>query len=162
MSTFKQLLIILAVIALGGVLGASLYQSVIEGPNFGANIPDSLEHFRLFMGDNNPGNFFRVVAPAAQVLTFLALVFNWKSPRNRRWWLLASLVLIVGADVITFNIHYPRNALMFTAPMTVPVDLLKKAAAEWLIWNHVRTGMVLAALACTIKALVTTNGREIK
>jgi len=162
MCTIKQFLLILALIALAAVFGASLYQSIIEGPHFAVSVPESLEHFRLFMGDNNPGNFFRLVAPAAQILTFAALVLNWKSLRNRRWWLLAALALIVGADVITFNIHYPRNALMFTAPLTVPVDVLKKAAAEWLLWNHVRTAMVLAAFVCTMKALTTPNDREIQ
>src|SRR5262245_35280708 len=122
MSTIRQFLLILAVIALGALFGASLYQSTIEGPNLGANLPDSVEHFRLFMGQNNPGNFFRVVAPAAQILVFLSLITGWKSPRNRRLWLLASLVIVIGADVITFNIHYPRNALMFTVPLTVPVE----------------------------------------
>jgi len=74
MSTIKQLLLILSIVALGALFGASLYQSLIEGPNFGANVPDSLEHFHVFMGDNNPGNFFRVVAPAAQILVFVSLL----------------------------------------------------------------------------------------
>ena len=44
MSTLKQLAIIFALLALAAVFGASLYQSVIEAPNFNANLPDSLEH----------------------------------------------------------------------------------------------------------------------
>jgi hypothetical protein len=162
MSTIKNILLIAAIVVVGALFGASLYQSVIEGPNFNAGIPESLEHFRLFMGDNNPGNYFRVVAPAAQVLIFLSLILGWRSPKDRRWWLLAALILIIGVDVITFNIHYPRNALMFTAPLNAPVDQLKKAASEWLVWNHVRVVMILTTLLCTIKALTLNGERDIR
>lgn len=131
MSTLKQLGIVFDLLALAAVFGASLYQSVIDAPNFNANLPDSLEHFRQYMSVKNPGDYFRVVAPTAQVLVLFSLIHNWKN--SLRWWLLAALALIVGADVITFTIHYPRNAMMFTAQLTVPVDVLEKAAAEWMI-----------------------------
>ena len=160
MSTLKQLVLVLALLALAAVFGASLYQSTIEAPNFNANIPDSLEHYRQFMSVTNPGNYFRVVAPAAQILVLLSLILNWKS--SLRWWLVAALVLIVSGDVITFTIHYPRNALMFVAPMTVPVDVLKKAAAEWMFWNHVRTALVVSSMVCVLKTLMLKSNREIR
>ena len=159
MSTLKQLAIIFALLALAAVFGASLYQSVIEAPNFNANLPDSLEHYRQFMSVKNPSDYFRVLALAAQILTLLSLILNWKSPL--RWWLFAAFALILSGDVITFTIHYPRNELMFTAPLTVPVDVLKKAAAEWMIWNHVRVALVLGSTLCTLKALLLVNDRKI-
>ena len=159
MSTLKQLLLIFAMLALAAVFGASLYQSVIEAPNFNANLPDSLEHYRQFMSVKNPGDYFRVLAPAAQILTLLSLILNWKSPL--RWWLFSAFAFIVVGDIITFNIHYPRNALMFTAPLTVPVDVLKKAAAEWMFWNHLRVALVFGSTVCTIKALLLVNDRKI-
>jgi len=160
MFTLKQFVLVAGIIALGAVFGAGLYQSTVEAPNFNTGIPESLEHYRLFMSVANPGNYFRIAAPAAQVLVLLSLILNWRNPRSRRWWLLAGLVLIIGADVITFSIHYPRNALLFTAPMSVPVEDLKKAAAEWMMWNHVRVVIVLASLVCVMRALVLNKSRE--
>ncbi len=157
MSTLRELTLIAAVLALAAVFGASLYQSVIDAPNFNSALPGSLEHFRLFMSVANPGDYFRKAAPAAQILVLVSLALAWTTGHSVRWWLLAALFCVVGGDVITFTIHYPRNAIMFTDPLTVPVDVLRKAASEWMFWNHVRTALVLLATVCTIKALLLNN-----
>jgi hypothetical protein len=152
-SRIKNILLIVAIMFVGAVFGGGLYESVVNAPNYNANIPESLEHYRLFMSAANPGNFFRVVAPAAQIVLLISLVLNWKRPPGRRWWLLAAFLMLVAADVITFTIHYPRNALMFTAPMNVAPDVLKQAAAEWIKWNVVRVVFVAISMVCALKAL---------
>ena len=152
-TTLKNILLLGAIVALAAVFGGSLYETSVNAPNFNANIPESLEHYRLFISVKNPGNFFRVVAPAAQILVLISLLLNWKRPVGRRWWLFATAVFIISVDIITFTVHYPRNALMFTAPMTVPVEILQKAAAEWLLWNYARVALVLGAFLSSLWAI---------
>lgn len=153
MAALKEILLGLALAALGTLLGGSLYESVVNAPNMRAGIPDSLEHFRRFMSVTNPGTFFRVVAPLAQLLTLASLVLCWRRPAGRRWWLLAALACVAVADVITFTFHYPRNALLFGDPLRVAPQELERAAAEWAYGNYLRIALVGAALACVVRAL---------
>lgn len=160
MSRVKEILLIIAIISLGALFGGSLYDSVVNAPNFRAGIPESLEHFRRFMSAANPGSFFRAVAPITQISVLISLILGWKQPRNRKWWLLASLILIVAGDIITFTFHYPRNAILFTEPMNVSPEILEKAAAEWMYGNYVRVVLVATAMVCAIKALLLNKRVE--
>jgi len=74
----------------------------------------------------------------------------------------------VGAHILSGAVVDPKalNELIPDwkergAPLTVPVDVLKKAAAEWMIWNHVRVALVLGSTLCTLKALLLVNDRKI-
>ena len=102
----QQIAAVAAIVLLGMLLGSGTYESVVLVPNFGANLPSSLEHLRLFMSVANPGTFFRVVSPATQLALLCAFALSWRAP-SRRWWYLAAFVLAVAGDVITFTYHYP-------------------------------------------------------
>jgi len=142
-----------AVIAVGMLLGASTYESVVMAPNYAAQVPQSLEHIRAFFVSTNPGMLFRILAPATQVLLVLAVLLNWRV-RGARWWLVGALFALALADVITFTVHYPRNELLFIRPLgEVPVARLTEAALEWGRWNHARTGLLAAAAVSSLQGL---------
>jgi uncharacterized membrane protein len=82
--------------------------------------PTSLEHARGFYHATNPGMFFRWLVPATQLFLLLALVVNWKPAPGTRWKLAGALVFLVLTDMITFRFHYPRNDILFVAPLTQP------------------------------------------
>lgn len=150
MNSIRQILGFATLILLGALVGAGCYESVVMAPNYAADIPNSLEHARLFMRVTNPGNFFRVLAPATQLALLLSVVIFWRL-RPSRWWYVAALVLLLSVDVITFTFHYPRNDLLFHAPMTQPVPQLTAAAHEWATGNVFRIGLLLAsAIAASI------------
>src|SRR4029077_5005204 len=90
----------LAVIVIGGVLGANVYTSWVDARNWGANIPSSLTTAREYFAVVNPGSFFRVVAPIAQVLALLALIVCWQVPGA---WIPAAIALgfTIAGDVMT-------------------------------------------------------------
>ncbi len=149
----------LAVIGLGMLLGASAYESVVMAPNFGVRVPESLEHIRGFFVTTNPGTFFRVLAPATQILLVLALVLNWRVQRAR-WLLVGALVALTLADVITFTFHYPRNELLFERPFDqVTPAQLQEAAQQWGPLNHVRVGLLAAAILSALRGLMSA-GKE--
>jgi hypothetical protein len=151
MSKVKEILLVVAIVSLGSLLGGSLYDAIVNAPNFSADIPQSLEAFRRSMVVASPGNFFRLLAPLSEVSLLLSLILGWRNPKGRRWWLLAAFLLILAGDVITFTYHYPRNALLFNDPLHTPVDALKQAAAEWVYGNYVRVALVAAAMVAPSK-----------
>lgn len=157
MKTFREVVLAGAILCLGMLLGAAVFESLVTAPNFASGIPESLERTRQSWSVANPGNFFRIVSPAAQLLTLLSLILNWKRPAGRRWWLLAALLLAVLTDVITFTYHYPRNDLLFSDPMAQPVDVLERAAREWITMNWLRVVLVFLAAS---SALVAYSKRE--
>lgn len=143
---------VLALLCSGSLLGAALYDAVVLAPNLRGG-PQGLEHGRLFMAAATPATLFRVLSPATQLLTLLALGTQWSSPSGR-WPLVAALLALVASDVITFKYHYPRNRLLFTAPLTVAPEELAAAARQWASGNLVRVALVLVAWLGTLTALL--------
>lgn len=157
MSKIKESILCLAVIFISALFGAGLYESIVLAPNFRVGVPQSLEHFRQFMAVANPGNFFRLIAPLTQISILISLILGWKRPVGRRWWLILALILVVAGDVVTFTFHYPRNAILFHAPLHTPPATLEQAAREWAYGNYVRVLLVGAAMVCAIKALLLAS-----
>lgn len=152
MRIVKDLVIGTQIIVLGMLLGAGLYESLVNAPNFAANIPASLEHARMFWSEANPGNFFRIFAPMAQLLALASLIVNWRTPPGRRWWLVGALLAIVVADVVTFTFHYPRNALLLGDPLGTDTAVLRQAAIEWGLGNWARIAVTAIAVVSSIVA----------
>ena len=151
MERLRYILTALALLSVGALFGGSLYDMLVLAPNLHGG-PEGLEHGRLFMSAATPGSFFRVLAPASQVLMLAALVATWRSPQLR-WPLLIALAALIMADVVTFTYHYPRNAIMFTAPLTVEPERLSAAAREWQTANYLRVFLVLIAWLGALRTL---------
>ena len=107
----------IALVASAMLLGAGVYESVVVAPNF-HGAPASLQHARGFYHATNPGMLFRVLSPALQLSLLLALLCNWRPVAATRWRLAAALTFAIVSDVITFAFHYPRNTILFSAPLT--------------------------------------------
>jgi uncharacterized membrane protein len=161
MNTLRDLLLVTATVLTGALLGAGLYDQFVMAPNYGTNIPTSLEHLRQFMSVANPGSLFRVLAPAAQITLLLALILNW-GLRTRRWFILAAFLLVITGDVVTFTYHYPRNAILFTDPMNMPVGVLTKAAVDWSYGNIARCCLILVANILVIFAGMRCHGTDLR
>ncbi len=148
----QEILLILDVIGLGMLLGGGVYESVIINPNCRANIPHSLNHLRSFMSVTSPAYLFRVLSPFTMIILLLTVFICW-DVISIRWWVVTSFALLIVADTITYSIHYPRNRILFVDPLIPDIDLLKKLAHEWQLWNFVRILLMASAvvtLACGI------------
>ena len=152
--------VLIGIVLIGALFGAGLYEAVVMAPNYAFGVPESLEQAKRFMGASNPGNFFRVIAPLTPITLLITLILNWRGPDGRRWWILSALILAVLTDVITFTFHYPRNAVLFTDPMSTRPDLLAATIAEWTYGNYVRVCLLLAGTICAIKAGMSRATRE--
>ncbi len=135
------------------LLGASVYQSVVDAPNYHGGTA-ALEHARGFYHAVNPGVFFRTLAPASQLLLLVAIACNWKPTPITRWRLAGGLALLILADVITFRFHYPRNRILFSAPLTNTSAFYDRVATEWGTGNYVRDGLILITVVLLIVSMI--------
>ena len=146
----RQAVVWMAVIVIGGVLGANVYTSAVDARNWGSNIPASLDTAREYFSVASPGSFFRIASPLAQVLSLLALILCWNVPGAR---LLAGIAVAanVTGDIMTFAYFYPRNDIMFINPMNA--GAAAQAWRGWTTMNHARSAVVLAALLAELGTL---------
>jgi hypothetical protein len=135
------------------LLGTGVYQNVVDAPNY-MGAPTSLEHARGFYHATNPGNFFRGLMPATQLFLLLAIVFNWRSAPGTRWKLVAALACLILTDVITFRFHYPRNDILFVAPLTQPPAYYDRIVTEWAMGNYVRVALILTAVVLVLVSMI--------
>jgi uncharacterized membrane protein len=127
------------------LLGTGLYQNVVDAPNY-MGAPASLEHARGFYHATNPGMFFRAMVPTTQLFLVLALALNWKPSPYAQWRLAGALAALILTDMVTFRFHYPRNEILFIAPLTKPPEYYDRVVTEWAIGNYVRVALILTAV----------------
>jgi len=139
MNNLRVIAICLAATCAAGILFVNLYTSIVDAPNWGRDIPASIEAARNYFVVANPGTFFRLAAPVNQVVTLIALILCWTVDTRVRYYLLAALVLAVATDVFTFGYFYPRNAIMFQNPMDGNTEVIRAAWKGWTLMNWPRS-----------------------
>ena len=148
-----HLLLNLSLLGMALLLGATAYESIVIAPNFERDIPNSMRVARQFFSRTHAGRYFRVLAPATQLLLLASVVASWSLPAVR-WPALMGLAALVLTDAITYTIHFPRLAIMFREPIDQDPDRLNRATREWGRWNWVRLVLVLVAFLATVHAVV--------
>ena len=76
-TTIRRIVVTAAAIIAAGLLFANVYNSIVDAPNWGSNIPTSLEAARGYFTVRDPGDFYRYFSPANQIVTLLALILVW-------------------------------------------------------------------------------------
>lgn len=151
MPTIDWMVTAAALAAVSALLGGSLYDTRVLAPNLQAG-GEGLEHGRLFLSRATPANLFRPLSMLTQILLLAALAFDWEDAPVR-WPLVAALLATLTNDAITFGYHYPRNRLMFTAPLEVPPERLANAARQWRTVNYVRVLLVAVSWLLVLTAV---------
>src|SRR5206468_3846955 len=126
----QWLILSLAATFAAGILFVNIYNSIVDAPNWGRDIPTSLNAAREYFQIANPGRFFRLVSPINQGLTLLALIACWPYGKLPRVICSVALASAILGDVMTFAYFYPRNEIMFTDPMT-NIDAVRNAWSGW-------------------------------
>lgn len=152
----RPILLGLSAATASGLLFVNLYNSIVDAPNWGVDIPKSMVTAREYFRIANPGSFFRIFSPANQVLALVALILCWK---NIRYIAIASLAAAILLDVMTFGYFYPRNDIMFLDAMDE--SAVRIAWQEWSSMNWLRSGLcaVNATLAFSLLILSSTTKR---
>ena len=153
MKRIQILILILAATVASGLLFVNIYTSMVDAPNWGRDVPASLVAAREYFSVKNPGNFFRVFSPLNQLLALAALVVSWWAPKGTFSICLAALILAVAVDVFTFAYFYPRNEIMFVAPIE-NIDAIRTALTGWQNMNWIRSGMIAVIVVLDYLAMM--------
>jgi len=149
----RLVVVAIALVLSAMLLGTGVYQNVVDAPNY-MGAPTSLEHARGFYHATNPGMFFRWLVPATQLFLVLALVFNWRPAPDTRWRLGGALGFLVLTDMITFRFHYPRNDILFVAPLTKSPEYYDHVVTEWAMGNYVRVALILITVVLVMVSII--------
>jgi len=137
-----QILVLIVAATVGcGLLFVNIYTSVVDAPNWSRDLPASIAVAREYFSVKNPGTFFRVLSPINQVLALLAVVVSWWAPKGTFSICVIALILAVSVDILTFSYFYPRNEIMFVAPMD-NVDAIRSPLSRWRNMNSIRSELI--------------------
>lgn len=139
-----------------GLLFVNLYTSIVDAPNWGADLPNSINTARVYYSDANPGTFFRIFSPLNQAFAIIALVIAWKHLRSVA---VAALITAILLDVFTFGYFYPRNEIMFISP--IDENAVKNAWQEWSTMNWFRSGLSLLNTVLSFIVLLTVSKKSL-
>lgn len=150
----RKIILILAATFAAGLLFVNIYTSLVDAPNWGSNMPTSIQATRDYYKAANPGNFFRIFSPINQVLALLALVLCWKTNKRIRLFYALALVFAITGDLFTFAYFYPRNEIMFHTDIVSNLAAIKSAWTEWSTMNWIRSLIVTFVLFFSFSALL--------
>lgn len=159
LNTVRKGLFIAAITLAAGLFFVNIYNSMIDAPNWGHNLPSSIEATRAYYYVAHPGNFFRIFAPMTQFVLLLGLILTWKIGGRSRVYAATAFLLAVTADMLTFGFFYPRNEIMFVSPIT-DVDAVRAAWSQWSSMNWVRSSLILVDLGFAFATLISLVRRE--
>jgi hypothetical protein len=135
------------------LIGGTIFCTIVEYPNWFANIPSSLEATSNFYKVFHPGYFFQIFGPMI-VLTGIAFsIAGWRIAAARNMVMLAVGVMIV-IELLTFIYIYPRLAILFGPDAaSQPLEALRAASAQFTTADQIRTALSIAAGGPSIAAL---------
>lgn len=146
-SKIQIIVLFLAVIINSGLLFVNIYNSIVDAPNWGTNIPASIEIARNYFAVKSPQDFFKIVGIVIHILGINCVIRFWKTDKQIRFFNISALALILIIDLLTFTYFFPRNDIMFTLNGTTDIQKLTNAWSEWEIMNWVRTLITFGVIA---------------
>jgi hypothetical protein len=146
------------------LLGAIMLETFMVYPNVFHNPPQSLALGLEFMSIRAPNDFFPPLGFLSWVTGLASLVMSWRV-KGARWWILGSLLMIVGEGVASMLLFWPRNTIMFVeGPALHSADVLIQTAREfvqlhWLrvVFNVLGSAMIFAGFLNYYRAMIVSR-----
>ena len=133
------------------LLGAIVLETFMVYPNVFHNPPESLALGLEFMSVRAPNDFFPPLGLASWITGAASLFFAWRV-KEARWWILGSLLMIIGEGVASMLLFWPRNTIMFVeGPAVHSAEFLIQTAREFetMHWLRVFFNVASAVLLFT-------------
>lgn len=135
-----KIVILFSSVALAsGVLFANVFNSMVISDAAKSDIPNTIMAAREYFKTVNPGDFFRIFSPAAQIFTLLSLILFWKTAKSARLFLIIALLCSIAGDILAFTYFHPRSDLMFVSQPVPDIETLKQLSTEWSSMNWIRS-----------------------
>lgn len=140
--TFWVILIYLWVMMI--LLGSIVLETLMIYPNIFEDPPASFAVALEFMDVRAPSDFFPPLGFASWVAGVLSLILGWRA-KAARWWILGSLLMIVGEGLASMTLFWPRNTIMFVeGPAVHSAEFLRQTAVEFQSLHWLRVGFNVA------------------
>lgn len=148
------------------LLGAIILETFMVYPNIFHNPPKSLVLGLEFMSVRAPNDFFPPFGFASWVMGLASLIVGWRV-KSARWWILGSLLMIIGEGVASMLLFWPRNTIMFVEGQAVhSAEFLIRTAHEfeqmhWLrvAFNALSSAMIFTGFLNYYREMVTNQLR---
>ena len=130
--TFAVLLAFVWIVMI--LLGSIVLETFMVYPNIFHDPPKSFETALAFMSVRAPNDFYPPLGFLSWVTGVASLLLTW-SEKSVRYWVLASVAMIVGEGVFSMFFFWPRNEIMFIeGPAKHSAAVLKATAEEFQAW----------------------------
>src|SRR5712691_11247865 len=150
-----EVLLWLALLGMGILTGASVYQRIAIIPDWSSNLPRSL--IKYFQGTTQAQDilrFWNSAVPAVTLLMIAALPPNLPD-RTRRKWLALAAILYFGALTATLLWFVPRGviSLFVRAAAGMSPEAVTQVAEAWIFWDWFRLAALIGTFFSILKPL---------
>ncbi len=122
------------------LLGSIILETFMLYPNIFHNPPVSLELSMQFMAVAGPSDFFPPLGFLSWVTGAASLLLGWRV-KSARYWILGSLLMIIGEGLASMALFWPRNTIMFIEGLAVhSPEFLRQTAREFEALHWLRVG----------------------
>ena len=129
------------------LLGSIVLETFMIYPNIFVDPPASFEVALDFMSVRSPHNFFPPLGLLSWVLGAASLILGWRV-QSARYWIIASVLMIVGEGLASMAFFWPRNTIMFVeGPAVHSAEFLRQTAREFENLHWLRVGFNVAGSA---------------
>ena len=133
------------------ILGSILIETFMIYPNIFRDVPASFETALAFLSLRAPNDYFPPLGFLSWVTGAGSLILGWRV-KSARYWILGSLLMIIGEGIASMLFFWPRNTIMFVeGPAVHSAEFLRQTAQEFqsLHWLRVAFNVVGSALIFT-------------
>jgi|ERR1700719_789582 Domain of unknown function (DUF1772) len=149
----KKIVLFLSIICASGLTVVSIYNTVVDGQSWGADIPASIQTARDYFQHVDPRRFFFVLGPLNEVLILLTIVLFWKDGGSLVVYFATSFFIYTAIVVLTFAYFIPRDLILFTWSIPDHLEEIKAAAAQWSQMNWLRALLGFVGVLFSFKGL---------
>ncbi len=122
------------------LLGSIVLETFMIYPNIFVDPPASFAVALEFMDKRAPSDFFPPLGFTSLVAGALSLILGWRV-KSARWWILGSVLMIIGEGVASMLLFWPRNTIMFVeGPAVHSAEFLRQTAVEFQNLHWLRVG----------------------
>lgn len=127
----------LGLFSISVLTGATIYQMIVIVPEFSRDIPNGMIEFAE--GHIQTKTFWASpIMPTGFVISIIALMLNWKTPRKK--WLLLSVSLALLAEVLTIIFVFPQLKIMglLDGHPSADINQLSSTIKKWVVGDQLR------------------------
>jgi hypothetical protein len=122
------------------LLGSIVLETFMIYPNIFRDPPASFPVALEFMSVRAPSDFFPPLGFLSWTSGLASLILGWRV-KSARYWILGSLLMIVGEGVASMFLFWPRNTIMFIeGPAVHSAEFLRQTAQEFQMLHWLRLG----------------------